>query len=143
MLSDRSDANSIVELFRHNLLSATSLRNPDGTIVLRTFDRLDPLSLEPTQRPAAVTYFVEDQGGIPCLLRRQATTDDPVLPPALIALIACHVRKIEIKALRPNQERKDQFVELTPKDDRVPAVIRLHIEFDDSSAAINQVMCLR
>jgi type II secretory pathway pseudopilin PulG len=142
-LSDRSAVDSVVELLRHDLLSATSLRNADGTVVLHTFNRLDPDGLEPTERPTIVTYRVEDEGSIPCLLRRQVTIDEPVPPSPFSALVACHVRKIEVKEFPPDREQKDHTVEMTPQSDRVPNQIRLHVEFDDSSAAIDQVLCLR
>jgi len=133
--TDAQDVNQLIDLLRRDLASAVNLPGQSGgDLVMQTSSSLDEQTLTFVDRPALVSYQLVDQAGEGkqggrCLYRRQQRTDEPVMPRAMVSLVAYHVRQLQMQPLSGGSGQKANGV-------------HLHVEFDDPAANINRVLML-
>jgi type II secretory pathway pseudopilin PulG len=147
-IHSQNTAAALAEVFRRDLIGATTLHVfPDGAIQVHSFASLDNNALGPIDRPSLVIYRIVDADGNHLLLRQQRLQDDPVPPPALRSLLACHVKQLGLERLPDPIDgvsgTRSPAKAAVAKSDDVPRRVRLTITFDDSEPAVDQVLCLR
>lgn len=89
---DRGRVDGLAALLRHDLIHARSFESSRVGVTMIGYGGLDRDTLEPTHRPARVTYRVlsvdGESGAIPVLVREQADLDDRTNREAYIELVA-------------------------------------------------------
>lgn len=89
---DRIRADGLIGLLRHDLIHARSLESSPNNIIITGYGGLDRRTLEPTHRPARVTYRVlridGETGILPVLVREQVDLDNRTNREAFIELVA-------------------------------------------------------
>ena len=119
----------------------------DGTLLLHTFGSIDAVTLLPANRPANVTYRLEQADGLRYLLREQTFVDEIVPPPTQKDLVALQVRALHVDVL-PERDDEDlnstsQLVPVPIALDvfhAIPSRLRLRIEFDDPASTIERLL---
>lgn len=112
---DRDRADGLVALLRHDLIHARSVESVGADAIITGYGGLDRRTLEPTHRPARVTYRVLDVGvdeAMPVLVREQIDLDNQTNREASIELVAIGIGRFAVKEVGHSDDTLDSDAEI-------------------------------
>ena len=149
----RQDQAPLIELLREDLTCSDGFKmTSQNTLVLQTTNSLSKShpdwqsssQFQRIDRPSTVTYHLVATDDGKCLVRQQEFSDETVPSSPIKSLLAFQVRRFEVSATAaPVAAGAGTRPAAIIPDPQLPRSVKVQVEFDDPSAGIAEILCLR